>query len=158
LKQSIDNARRAADAKLLMPMDSGFDRIDNIKICIEECYDYIIKRNLRKESEEDWLTFAKKQGLCTEERSGKKVYRNETFLEKGLEQPLHVIFKVTERTSDTEGQVLLVPDIEVNTYWTSLNHSPEEVIKQYQNQGTSEQYHSEIKTELDLERLPSGKF
>ena len=69
-----------------------------------------------------------------------------------------VIFKVTERTIDAEGQVLLVPDIEVDTYWTSLNHSPEEVIKQYQNHGTSEQYHSEIKTELDLERMPSGKF
>ena len=65
---------------------------------------------------------------------------------------------MTERTSDAEGQVLLVSDIEVDTYWTSLNHSPEEVIKQYQNHGTSEQYHSEIKTELDLERLPSGKF
>ena len=158
LKQSIDTARRAADAKLLVRMDSGFDSIDNIKICIEECCDYLIKRNLRKESKEDWLNVAKKHGLCTEERPGKKVYRGETFLEKDLEQPLRVIFKVTERTIDAEGQVLLVPDIEADTYWTSLNHSPEEVIKQYQNHGTSEQYHSEIKTELDLERMPSGKF
>lgn len=28
----------------------------------------------------------------------------------------------------------------------------------YQRRGTSEQYHSEFKTDLDLERLPSGKF
>ena len=158
LKQSIDNARRATSAKLLVRMDSGFDSIDNIKICIKECCNYLIKRNLRKESKEDWLTAAKKHGLCTEERPGKKVYRGETFLEKGLEQPLRVIFKVTERTIDAEGQVLLLPDIEVDTYWTSLNNSPNEVIKQYQNHGTSEQFHSEIKSELDLERLPSGKF
>lgn len=32
------------------------------------------------------------------------------------------------------------------------------MIKQYHNHVTSEQFHSEIKTELDLERLPSGKF
>lgn len=33
-----------------------------------------------------------------------------------------------------------------------------EVIAQYQAHGTHEQFHSEIKTDLDLERLPSGKF
>ena len=33
-----------------------------------------------------------------------------------------------------------------------------EVIALYHAHGTSEQYHSEIKTDLDLERLPSGKF
>lgn len=158
LKQSIDNARRITQAKLLVRMDSGFDSLDNIKICIEEECDYLIKRNLRQESKEDWLFVAQKQGLCTEERPGKKLYRGEIFLERGLKQPLRLIFKVTERTIDADGQVLLIPDIEVDTYWTSLNNSPNEVIKQYQNHGTSEQFHSEIKSELDLERLPSGKF
>ena len=28
----------------------------------------------------------------------------------------------------------------------------------YQDHGTSEQFHSEFKTDLDIERLPSGKF
>jgi hypothetical protein len=32
------------------------------------------------------------------------------------------------------------------------------VIHRYQRHGTHEQFHSEIKTDLDLERLPSGKF
>ena len=32
------------------------------------------------------------------------------------------------------------------------------MIALYQRRGTSEQYHSEFKTDLDLERLPSGKF
>ncbi|MEJ5366125.1 MAG: hypothetical protein WHS86_13565 [Desulfosoma sp.] len=38
-------------------------------------------------------------------------------------------------------------------------HLPEEdIIVLYENRGLSEPFHSEIKTDLDLERLPSGKF
>lgn len=158
LEQSIANARLATNSKLLVRMDSGFDSVDNIKLCLKENCDYLIKRNLRKESKDDWLRVAEKQGQCTEERSGKKVYFGETTLDRRFEKPLRVIFKVTETTIDEQGQVLLVPDLEVETYWTSLKHPPEEVIKQYHNHGTSEQFHSEIKTELDLERMPSGKF
>jgi len=33
-----------------------------------------------------------------------------------------------------------------------------EVARLYEDHGTSEQFHSEMKSELDLERLPSGKF
>ncbi len=36
--------------------------------------------------------------------------------------------------------------------------SPAEVIRLYQDHGTHEQFHSKFKTDLDLERLPSGKF
>jgi hypothetical protein len=32
------------------------------------------------------------------------------------------------------------------------------VVELYYDHGTSEQFHSEIKTDLDLERLPAGKF
>ncbi|MDX9835617.1 MAG: transposase [Desulfobulbus sp.] len=35
---------------------------------------------------------------------------------------------------------------------------PEQVIALYRDHATSEQFHSEFKTDLDLERLPSGKF
>ncbi len=59
------------------------------------------------------------------------------------------------------GQHLLIPDFEVEAYWTSLSIADadaDEVIEQYHQHGTSEQYHSEIKTDMDLERLPSAKF
>jgi hypothetical protein len=69
-----------------------------------------------------------------------------------------VVFEVTQRTIKADGQRLLVPEIEVNTWWTSLKFSAKEQIALYHAHGTSEQYHSEIKTDLDLERLPSGKF
>jgi hypothetical protein len=32
------------------------------------------------------------------------------------------------------------------------------VIELYRQHATSEQFHSEFKTDLDLERLPTGKF
>jgi hypothetical protein len=32
------------------------------------------------------------------------------------------------------------------------------VIRLYRTHGTSEQFHSELKTDLGLERLPSGEF
>lgn len=54
--------------------------------------------------------------------------------------------------------MLLIPTVEVETYWTSLEVDPAKVIELYHAHGTSEQFHSELKTDMDLERLPSGKF
>jgi hypothetical protein len=65
---------------------------------------------------------------------------------------------VIERTIDKKGQHLLEPAIEIEGWWTSLTEAPEKVIERYRDHGTHEQFHSEIKTDLDLERLPSGKF
>jgi len=158
LDNSIDNARIITAQGILVRMDSGFDSLDNIKVCLEKKVDFIIKRNLRKESLEDWLTIAQEKGMRCPERHGKDVYIGQTEIDRGLEKPLRVVFKVIKRTIDAKGQVLLVPDLEVSTFWTSLPDAPAEIIRHYQNLGTSEQFHSEIKTELDLEKLPSGKF
>ena len=54
--------------------------------------------------------------------------------------------------------MLLEPEIEVNMYWASLGLTDEEVIELYHNHAVCEQYHSEIKTDMGVERLPSGKF
>ncbi len=67
-------------------------------------------------------------------------------------------FEVTERTVDRRAQQLLIPDIEVNTFWTNLPDEAATVITLYHAHGTSEQYHSEVKTDLGFERMPSGKF
>lgn len=50
---------------------------------------------------------------------------------------------------------LLVGDAEKQrSYITSLPDVPSTIIELYQDHRTSEQFHSEIKTDLDLERLP----
>ena len=48
--------------------------------------------------------------------------------------------------------------IEVETYWTSLAVSPCEAIDIYHQHGECEKYHLELKTDMDLERLPSEYF
>lgn len=52
----------------------------------------------------------------------------------------------------------MVPDIECNTIRTNLGWSDDDVINGYHAHGECEQFHSEIKTDMDVERLPSGKF
>ena len=68
-------------------------------------------------------------------------------------------FEVIERLTDHDGNYLLKAEIEVNTYWTNLPCAQaEEIIELYHDHGTSEQFHSELKSDLNIERLPSGKL
>lgn len=157
LRKTLDLARRITNRKLLLRADAAHDDIENLRICKKEKVDYIIKRNLRKESIDEWLLDAECYGKTTEVRDGKEVHIGETWRELDG-KVCRVVFKVTKRTSSPDGQLLLSPEIEVDTYWTSLKLPPEEVIKMYHQHATSEQFHSEIKTDMDLERLPSGKF
>jgi hypothetical protein len=166
LRETLSLARQLTAAPLLVRLDSGHDATDNLAILIEADVDFIIKRNLRKESKEVWLKWAKLCGQATEPRPGKTVYRGDLSLKKSLvlngeetERWLRCVFEITERTIDAHGQHLLVPDIEVDTYWGSLADDPvETIIELYHDHATSEQYHAEFKGEIDLERLPSGKF
>ena len=71
------------------------------------------------------------------------------------------VIRVIERTVDKPGQHLLIPDIALEGWWTTLaetDHADDQVIALYRDHATSEQFHSEFKTDLDIERLPSGKF
>jgi hypothetical protein len=159
LEKSIRYARMITGRPLLIRMDSGNDSLDNIKVMLkpETQADFIIKRNLRKESPEDWLATAKQHGICCLEREGKNVYMGAIEITRdGL--PLRTVFKVVERTIKANGQILLTPEIEVETYWTSLTDPACKIIELYHEHGLSEQFHSEIKNDMDLERLPSGKF
>jgi hypothetical protein len=56
--------------------------------------------------------------------------------------------------------VLLLPDYELEGWTTTLPQSftMQNVIDLYKDHATHEQFHSEFKTDMDLERLPSGKF
>jgi hypothetical protein len=167
LEQTFSFLPELPHKSYLLRMDGGFDSAENLKQCL--CFnqahenhiriDYIIKRNLRKESKEHWLKLAEQHGSMTIPRSGKHVYIGKIFRKvEGFEQPLQIVFCVTERTINAKGQHLLMPEIEVETYWNSLEASAEKVIELYHDHGTSEQFHSELKTDIGLERLPSGYF
>ena len=159
LDEALGYARRITRRRLLVRMDAGNDSVDNIKKCIKRKAAWIIKRNLRKEQPEAWLELAKKVGTPFSPRKGKTIWRGATFREiPELKTRLRIVFEVTERTMSASGQLLLIPEIEVDTYWTSLPCPPKEVIALYHAHGTSEQFHSEIKSDMDMERLPSGYF
>jgi len=53
LRESLRLARLLTDAPLLVKMDSGNDSADNLSILIQEDVDFVIKRNLRRESTEE---------------------------------------------------------------------------------------------------------
>ena len=172
LRETIALCRQLTDKPLLIRLDSGNDASENIGIFMEESYRYnnvsfIIKRNPRQESKEEWLASVK--DCCTniqKPRDGKTVYIGQTFRDVTYTLPnktektagIRTIYEITERTIDKHGQYFIVPDIELDTYWTNLPLSDQNIIDLYHAHGESEQYHSEIKTDMDVERLPSGKF
>jgi hypothetical protein len=74
--------------------------------------------------------------------------------------PARRVYRLTERTIDKHGNALLLPEYVLEGWTTTLpqRFGCAEVIALYCDHGTHEQFHSEFKTDMDLERLPSGKF
>ncbi len=169
LKRSLERARRLTAAPILLRLDGGNDAVENIDVVLthneqhgdDAPVDFIIKWNPRKEDPQDWLQIAEQQALWSEPRPGKRVGLFEVSVKRhwnGYEYRLRRIMRVVERTIDKRGQHLVIPAIEMEGWWTSLTCACQEIIDLYADHGTSEQFHSEFKTDMDIERLPSGKF
>ena len=149
--------------RILFRMDGGNDCFETLKTATSEKTHYcIIKRNKRKENDEEWLKRAKRHGKRIESRKGKKVWIgiiNKHPGKKGeVLKDVRCAFEIIQRKIDSKGNRLLIPEIEVNSWWTNLNCEAEKIIELYHGHATSEQYHSELKTDMYAERLPSGKF
>lgn len=178
LREVIALARQITDAPLLIRMDSGNDSAENIGICMEESLSgnpvhFIIKRNLRKESAEDW--FAQMEPVCQNvktPRKGKQEYIGQTFRDVTYEVPtgkmkpkmtektvgVRTIYDITRRECDHDEQYYISPKVECDMYSVSVDLPDEDIIELYHQHGEMEQYHSEIKTDMGAELLPSGKF
>ena len=71
------------------------------------------------------------------------------------------IYRLTIKKQNKRGRFLLscFCETELECWRTSLfDDSEEDVIELYEDHGTSEQFHSEYKSDLDMERLPSHSF
>ena len=167
LRQTMKLCRKVTDQPLLVRLDSGNDAAENVGILLENGAYYVIKRNLRQESRAEWATNIK--SWCKdvrEPREGKKVYVGTTFkdidytTESGEQKTIcnRIVYELIERTSNPDGQMFLIPEYELNMFWTNLGDSDDEIINLYHAHGECEQFHSEIKTDMGVERLPSGKF
>lgn len=154
---------------LLFRLDSGHDDTSNFLEFaqsgqrLSHQIDFIVKWNPRnKLDQEHWLRRARRHGWrelhpgIRESIFSIKVKRLHKKTKVG--GTYRRIMRITESTIDKRGQMMLIPEIKVEGWWTSMDLNCEEVIALYDDRGTSEQFHSEFKTDLDIERLPSGKF
>jgi len=157
-------------APILARLDSGFDsaalmrQIDSYNGAGMVQIDWLIKWNPRTT---DVAALAQRldadPGTQWEHpRAGKRVTLWEQPLEiQGIQRPLRRVLRLTERTIDAKGQLLIEPKLTLEGWSTSLPAQPfdaKAIIALYADHGTHEQFHSEFKSDLDLERLPSGKF
>jgi hypothetical protein len=147
---------------LLFRLDGGNDSWDTMQQLSGQHRFFIIKHNLRRENREVWSANAKVFGTATTPFPGTTVWTGSITKQHPKADAdslmLDIVFTFTERTIDKDGELLLVPETDLETWWTNVYESPEAVIALYHDHGTSEQYHSELKSDLGVERLPSGKM
>lgn len=165
LQETISAAKQMTDKQLLVRMDSGNDSIENYVVMHwEDSHTkFLVKHNFRRENRDEIAAELRK--CCkniSNPRDGKTVYIGSTWRtvhtkEKG-DITIRMVYEIIDCTTTSDGQVLLCPETEFNMYWTSLPDSDEDVIALYHNHAICEQFHSEIKTDMGIERLPSGKF
>jgi Transposase DDE domain group 1 len=167
LRRVLPRALALTSLPLLVRADSGFDSLA-ILVVLEAVrairpLDWLVKWNPRSfdAAALHQRLAADPATVWTHPREGKReafVVETITRDAEGQSVAMRRVINLVERTIDRHGQRLLVPDIEVEGWLTSLDLPAAEIVKLYQGHGTHEQFHSEFKTDLDLERLPSGKF
>jgi len=155
---------------ILLREDSGFDSaaqmraIESYNRAGQPQVDFLIKWNPRSTdvSEVAAQREADVNTRWEHPREGKRVTVWEQALRiEGIDRPLRRVLRLIERTIDARGQLLIAPQLVLEGWTTSLEagqFAAADIIALYADHGTHEQFHSEFKTDLDLERLPSGKF
>jgi len=162
IQRVLKAAHVLIEQEILVRLDSAHDAEETRQVlAAAENVRFLIKWNPRNSNELAWRDRVFSEGTVTTPRAGKRVgllVVDEPMQVNGSVYPCKRIVRVIERTTDRHGQLLLTPDITLEGWWTDLDMEPEQVIALYRDHATSEQFHSEFKTDLDLERLPSGKF
>jgi hypothetical protein len=160
-------------APLLARLDSGFDAAA-LMACLESMnkpgqvqVDWLIKWNPRSTDRAEMAAQLDARGTedgapqWSHPRAGKRVALWEQAVQiPGIERPVRRVLRLVERTIGAAGQHLIMPEHELDGWTTTLpaQLGAQQVIDLYADHGTHEQFHAEFKTDLDLTRLPSGKF
>jgi hypothetical protein len=162
LDRVLKKARLLTSRKILVRLDSAHDALETrTTLKGHKDVNYIIKWNPRKEDQGKWAKRIFEEGKVSTPRPGKRVGLLTVHIRQvheGKTYRFKRVMRVVERTIDRKGQLLLVPQIELEGWWSGLDLPENQIIRLYEDHGTSEQFHSEIKSDMDLERLPSGKF
>jgi Transposase DDE domain group 1 len=171
-ERALPMAASLVATALLVRADSGFCSLKLMQsitaqaAAVSREIAFIIKWNPRKSPVEAIAARRVSDASTTwvSERAGKR----ECLWQESLElvgvgsaaNPARRVYRLCERTIDKHGNALLLPEYVLEGWTTTLpeKFSPAEVIALYCDHATHEQFHSEFKTDMDLERLPSGKF
>ena len=166
LLRTIRKSRELTDVPLLVRLDSAHDAIATLVTLKEEEVDFIVKWNPRKTDVPIKATeiFAHGKTIRQDEKGRiaimteivERSYKDDSNATKTIK--VRRVLRATERNFEKDGTALLFPRVEIEGWWTSLSLNKETIIDLYKGHALCEQYHSELKTDLDLERLPSGKF
>jgi hypothetical protein len=124
LERAIPAALRLTERRLLVRLDSGHDALDSrVWLGGYGRVDYILKWNPRQHDQEAWLAYAEQHGDWTVPQEGKRVALSVMALTQtqgGKAYRFRRAVQATERTRTASGQLLLLPDIEVEGWWASL--------------------------------------
>ncbi len=139
-------------------MDAGHDARETLRVLEQSGEFFVVKRNPRRENPYEWIEVVQREGEVTVQDAQKTLYRGVRRYLQATEtpSPISVVYEVTVRHQSEDGIPLLVEEVEVQSFWTNLPERPEEVLRLYQEH--PEQFHSELKTDMNVERLPSRKF
>lgn len=174
LRRCVGLVRRFHRGRILLRIDSahdsddtlatGFELDDEIRREVEGGgLDFIAKRNARREDERMWIDQAngehgepaysyddEKDGHVDAFRGVVSHLRSKSTCDR----PLFCVWEVKRMKRDDE----LFPRYSTATWWTNLPDDADAVIRLYHEHATCEQFHSELKTDMDVERLPSGDY
>jgi hypothetical protein len=171
-ERALPMAASLASSPLLVRADSGFCSLKLMQEVTAQASSlkreiaFIIKWNPRRAPVETIASQKTADAALQWEtlRPGKRV----CIWQEGLDladvgsdaNPARRVYRLTERTIDKRGVALLLPEYALEGWTTTLpeKFSATDIIALYCDHATHEQFHSEFKTDMDLERLPSGKF
>lgn len=173
IERALGTACAVSAAPLLLRADSGFCSQHLITRTLEQAarlarqVDLLIKWNPRSAPVEQiaeqrcadastaWAQLRTGKRECLWSEALQAIEINE-----GQSRALRRVYRLTERTIDKKGNALLLPEYVLEGWTTTLGTEvqAEQVIALYRDHATHEQFHAEFKTDMDLNRLPSGKF
>jgi len=177
-ERALPMAASLVATPLLVRADSGFCSLKLMQEitaqagALDHEFAFIIKWNPRRAPVEaiSAARVADTNTVWMSERAGKRecLWQEALALDGVGSQanPARRVYRLPERsTADLgfrhkHGNPLLLPEYTLEGWTTTLPEafSAVQVIELYCDHATHEQFHSEFKTDMDLERLPSGKF
>ena len=177
IERALGTACAVSAAPLLLRADSGFCSQHLISCTLQQAgalgrqVDLLIKWNPRTAPVEKIAAqrCADTATVWAQPREGKRECLWSESLDaleikgqsvRARARALRRVYRLTERTLDKKGQPLLLPEYVLEGWTTTLGPEVgcEQVIALYRDHATHEQFHAEFKTDMDLNRLPSGKF